>query len=231
MFEKDLTPDQIKELSALAVLTTAPGQANLILNVKKEMDKNWDKLRGEDGKHFVDGVRFGAAKSDAIKVYSEQLIPIVFRTIGGWHRGFSKETIAANNDEALTIINRIPAWPDLTHDKVFRSMMVYLFGYDSDLIDCALAETQKEKSDLLWRYVLNRFDVVMGTGETVKDADGTPVKQYPEKMLGGFYPENFFEYVGANQSDFYQNTATYIVNRDFPLARAVEFVLSDQSAK
>ena len=213
MFKNDLSLTQLNDLAAINFLVTVPLEVKLISNLYGEMERIWGQMRDQYGEHLIERNLGGGVKSDGVRDYAEKLTVLVFNSIGSFQRGLSKKTISDKNDEATTLIRRVPAYTDLTNEKLFKIFMINLFGYDEDLIAISFATNDKDRSKLLFRYILNRFDIVRNNPES-------------EELMEGFYPDNFFEIVSERPSDVYQECFTYVVDQGYPVMKALQYYAS-----
>lgn len=190
--------DQMLEDTAqITVMLTAPRQSNMIAMIKKEMDRIWVRYTDQTG-HMIEGKQFSPVKTDAIKQYLEQLSTLTFNSLGGWHRGYSKDTVGEFSDSVMMFINRISSQL-MNHNELFTALTVNVFGYDKVLVDIALTTVKKEKSDLLLRYVAQKFDILPGEKE-------------PEHYWGGQYKETLFDDILANGGAVFTDAMIHLTN-------------------
>lgn len=111
------------------------------------------------GEHLIKGVFQSNTKGDAVKTYVAKVVAQYMKSVGVRLNTWTKNTIAAENQTNLAIINRIAATEFQSNDELFKLIVTRLIGFDDGLVECVLAEETAKKAELIVGYLGAKFEL------------------------------------------------------------------------
>lgn len=144
------------------------------------------------GDHLIKGVFQSKTKGDAIKTYVAKVVAQYMKSVGVRLNTWTKNTIAAENQTNMAIVNRIAATEFQSNEELFKLVVTRLIGFDDSIVDAVIAQTCKERAKLIVGYLgakFELFDEQTDYAETYQDAIDLVEKKLEEETFNNDYFE------------------------------------------